>query len=732
MLTAAERSKLTTMVGELRAAASAARHRRALVVSGETGWTRWRGAHILETAGDSVRLWIGDHAPPGIETTPAAGATAWLGRELDLVVYDAWDGLDPDALGAISGALTAGGLLVLLCPALNEWPDYPDPDYHRLRPAGTSAQSVEGRFLRRLVTLLASDPAVVMLAQGRPYPRIPQPARKAYLPEPVADEPCLTLDQSRAVTAICRVATGHPRRPVVLISDRGRGKSAALGIAAARLMKESRRHIVVTAPRPAAVEAVLFHAANLLPGAERRRGEVAIGPSHLTYAAPDELLRQPANTPVSLLLVDEAAAIPAPLLQALLARYPRIAFATTVHGYEGTGRGFDIRFRALLQARTPRWRQITLEKPIRWASGDPLEKFIFRALVLDADLPALPAQPIEQTARIERLDRDRLAANETRLKAVFGLLVSAHYRTRPFDLRMMLDAPNISVWTTSCQGHTVATALVAEEGGLPGDTCRRIVAGAARPQGHLLAETLAAHSGLREAPALRCLRILRIVVHPQVRRLGIGTGLIKAITASAAAAGLDYIGSSFAASDDLFDFWTRAGLWPVRYSVTRGHASGAHSVVVLAGLSQAGQGLFAAARERFSRQLPVQLGDSLRAIPPTHVLWMLETGGLRAPSLTPADWDDAIHFAWGRRLYEASPAALRDLALLALSDPALVKRLPVAARHTLIGKVLQHRSWQETAALAGFDGRRQTVALLREAYAQILWALGRRPPAKSP
>lgn len=722
MLTAAEQSELTTMVGELRAAARATHHRRLLIVSGERPWARCRGRHILETAG--ARLWIGGHAPADVDSATPAGATAWLGRELDVVVYDAWDGLDPDALGAVSGALTAGGLLVLLCPRLDEWPDYPDPDYRRLLPAGSSPQAIKGRFLRRLVALAHSDPEIMILTEDRPAAPVPQTVRRADVAEAPADKDCLTLDQSRAVTAIRRVARGHPRRPLVLLSDRGRGKSAALGIAAARLMKESPMHIVVTAPRPAAVDSVFLHAANLLPEGGRRRGELTAGASRLVYAAPDELLRQSANGSVSLLLVDEAAAIPAPLLQALLTRHSRIVFATTVHGYEGTGRGFDIRFRAVLQARTPKWRQLILQTPIRWSPGDPLERFTFRALALDADLPDLPTRPNRQTARTERLDRDLLAADEARLKAVFGLLVSAHYRTRPFDLRMMLDAPNVSVWTTSLHGRTVATALVAEEGALSDDMCRRIVAGDARPQGHLLPETLAAHSGLQQAPALRCLRILRIVVHPAARRRGIGTALIEAITTAAAEAGLDYVGSSFAAGDDLFDFWTRAGLWPVRYSVTRGHSSGAHSVVVLAGLSQAGRALFEAARERFRRQLTVQLSDPLRAIPTSHALWLLETAGPRAPSLTPADWDDAGHFAWGRRLYEASPAPLRDLALLALTDPAVLARLSPAARHALVGKVLQHRSWQETAALAGLPGRRQAIALLREAYSQILQALG--------
>ncbi|BBI53235.1 hypothetical protein HORIV_56560 [Vreelandella olivaria] len=70
-------------------------------------------------------------------------------------------------------------------------------------------------------------------------------------------------------------------------------------------------------------------------------------------------------------MVDEAAAIPAALLGQWLTAFPRIAFATTVHGYEGSGRGFALRFRATLDRLTPQWKALTLNAPIRWRSGDP-------------------------------------------------------------------------------------------------------------------------------------------------------------------------------------------------------------------------------------------------------------------------------------------------------------------------------------------------------------------------
>ena len=111
-------------------------------------------------------------------------------------------------------------------------------------------------------------------------------------------------------------------------------------------------------------------------------GRVDLGEAWLRFLPPDLLAR--AGPPADLLLVDEAAGIPAPLLQALLRRYPRIVFSSTVHGYEGTGRGFEIRFRKILDRLTPDWRALTLTTPIRWASDDPIEALAARALLLDA------------------------------------------------------------------------------------------------------------------------------------------------------------------------------------------------------------------------------------------------------------------------------------------------------------------------------------------------------------
>src|SRR5690606_2622683 len=121
-------------------------------------------------------------------------------------------------------------------------------------------------------------------------------------------------------------------------------------------------------------------------------------------------------------------------------------------GYEGTGRGFVLRFLAW-QKSEPRPSAIhTLSAPVRFDAGDPLERLVFDALALDAEPASLAGVDLD-AARPEALDRDALASDEALLREVFGLLVHAHYRTTPSDLERMLDAPNLRVHVMRAGGR---------------------------------------------------------------------------------------------------------------------------------------------------------------------------------------------------------------------------------------------------------------------------------------
>jgi tRNA(Met) cytidine acetyltransferase len=683
--------------------------RRALVVAGSRDWCLDFAEKLLATTGLLSVHWFSDRAPAYAASSQGAAALRLLGTELDALVFDAWSGFDPDAFGALTGSIKGGGLLLLLTPLFGRWPDYPDPQNERITVAPYAAERLSGRFLTRLVKVLEADPDVMICEQGL-ISKMPQPADFPAVAEGWVEPPCKTLDQQRAVEAVMKVATGHRRRPVVLTSDRGRGKSAAFGIAAAKLIQCGHERILLTGPRLQSVAAVMETAHRLLSGHTKA----------IRFVAPDELLREPQQA--DLVLVDEAAAIPSPLLETLLKRYSRIAFATTIHGYEGTGRGFALRFYRSLDKYTNSWKALALAKPIRWAVNDPLEGLVFRMLSLDAKAAAEDLfQGAElQEFSIERLKRDSLLEDEQALSELFGLLVQAHYRTRPLDLRHLLDGPNLSIYVLRLRQHIAGTALVAEEGGFDAETARAISAGRRRPHGHLLPETLAVYQGLSDAPLLRCARIMRIAVHPTLQGRGLGSRLVRHITEQVQRTATDYIGSSFGVTPGLLGFWTRMGWSPARLSIQRGASSGTHSLVMLKPLSSRGEDLLVKARERFVAQFPHQLCDSLRDLDAGLVCGLMQNAGPCPIEPGEADLADVQAFAFQQRLLEVSIGSVWRWACHTLMTSSRATRLDEQELTLLVARVLQKHDWQECAKRIDVPGRAQAQDVLRRAVAKLL------------
>ena len=474
------------------------RHRATGVLAGEYGWGRIQIVDYVRRYSPGTVLWISDNAPRGSERLPVSRARSVLGRETDVIVFDGFAGFDIDALGAVGGSIRGGGLLLLLMPALDNW-----PAKERMTVHGYTSADVGGRWFEHLKGCLLEASGVIILSQHDGVHGGGLTVAPSLVSGEVHDVDCVTGDQADAVAAVTRTVRGHRRRPAVLVSDRGRGKSAALGIAAARVLRDPGQRILVTAPRRSAVASVFLHAARLLPGSVLHQGQLCVASSVLEFVAP-ERLRSKALT-ASLVMIDEAAALPTPLLHDILRRYSRLAFATTVHGYEGSGRAFELRFSQHLDQHSVGWRRVQLNTPIRWAAGDPLEEWLFRALALNARIAesASVGGVRVEDVKSKYLSQDTLATQPDVLEQVFGLMVQAHYRTRPYDLRYLMDAPNVSVVAMFADDTVVAVALLAIEGGFDQDTASAIVDGRRRPRGHLLPESLGRSIPWRALPTKR-------------------------------------------------------------------------------------------------------------------------------------------------------------------------------------------------------------------------------------
>lgn len=221
-------------------------------------------------------------------------------------------------------------------------------------------------------------------------------------------------------------ADGHPQAEQALIleqlsrlppgiaavtAERGRGKSALAGM----LLRQLEGEAIVTAPTRSAVEVLASFA-----------GEA------FRFMAPDALLAS--QETAAWLIVDEAASIPAPLLRQLVSRFPRTLLTTTVQGYEGTGRGFLLKFCASL----PRLQSFSLSAPIRWAAGCPLESAIRQLLIFNDE--AFRDAPTGEVV-LEAVNQSCWQSQPALPEAMYQLLSGAHYRTSPLDLRRMMDAP---------------------------------------------------------------------------------------------------------------------------------------------------------------------------------------------------------------------------------------------------------------------------------------------------
>ena len=274
--------------------------------------------------------------------------------------------------------------------------------------------------------------------------------------------------QAEVVAAIEKVVTGHRRRPLVLNANRGRGKTASLGIAAAKLMSQRVMKIVITAPSINALNP-LFEFADKTVGQltwlsqTRTKWHLSNG-STLRFIAPDEL--NMSDVEADLVLVDEAAALPLPMLQNFVDRFHRLVFSSTIHGYEGCGRGFSIKFMQWLNQHRPGWKHIELTQPIRWAENNPLENWSFETFLLNADdsvgefnlstfnFPSndINAESLELSQvdlsqiELSQVSKQQLIQNAELFRSIFGLLVTAHYQTTPNDVMQVLASDEIQVY----------------------------------------------------------------------------------------------------------------------------------------------------------------------------------------------------------------------------------------------------------------------------------------------
>ena len=737
---------LRSFVATLRENAHAANERRLLALTGD----REAGIDAAHTAVEAAG--VDDEAVSLVTTREGFRyhrlhpdhADELLGTTREIVIFDCHEGFSANALGQVTGAVDGGGLLVLVLPPLEEIPTQLSALVDQVAVPPFSRDDVGTHFRQRLVTTLRHHPGVAILRLP-PSTAAPNDEHKeieierdglsnrsqstppsdphSYTDTPFSDaayEACRTGDQARAVAGLS--ALSNPGNAVVVEADRGRGKSSAAGLAAAALAADG-NDVLVTAPNFDNAAELFERAAELLatldhPAAGESTSDEAdtVDPPLATTAGGRIRFRPPpdaADLPSDpdVVIVDEAAALPVRLLERLLDA-PAVGFCTTVHGYEGSGRGFAVRFRERLAASSYDVSDIELREPIRYGQDDPVEAWLAWTLLLDAEPPAdqLVADATPETVSYRTLTTDDIADDESLFRSVVGLLVAAHYKTEPDDIVRLLAAPNLELRALLSDGHPVSVALLAREGGLSSEQQAESYRGQ-RVQGNMLPDVLT--SQLRDQTAAEPVgyRVMRIATHHAARSRGLGSALLSRCHDEFGDS-VDWFGVGFGATPRLLSFWRANGYRPVHLSVTRNETSGEHSALMLRPCSTAGNDLADRHSRWFRDRIAGQLADTLSGVAPDVIRGVLRAVSVSADDdelgtldLADRDWRVLAGVAYGPGTYEAAPHVFQQLAMAHLIQP--VAELSPRAERLLVRKVLQCAPWATVADEVGFVSERQ-------------------------
>jgi acetyltransferase len=579
--------------------------RELLILMGEDDFLAHQLNHNLSL---KRAVWIGDVLPHFATQSyfPFSKTKNLLGSEFPAIIYDARQGIHLDALAMAAGTLQDGGQLLLL---LNHWADLANqPDSDSLRWSGEKHAINTPHFIAFLQEKITKYGFPVY--QNMPLTlALPTPSKdRSPDCQPTLEQACLLQQMAETEEAI-----------LIVTAKRGRGKSALAGLFAKQQLAQN-QPVILTAPNKSAVN--IF---NAFAGTE------------ITFMPPDELSQNLSDAPQQFadhwLFVDEAAMIPLDILFRLTNAFKRVVLTTTIHSYEGTGRGFLLKF----MAKTNRTlRHFELFTPLRWQADDKLEAFIDDLLLCDCE-DRLPQPPYDvalaeliQISHCERIPHDQI-------ESVYGLLTLAHYRTSPLDLRRLLDAPQQQFYLAQALNSLLGCVWAVPEGGLTDKTLiRQIRRGERRPRGNLVAQMLCFQAGLEEACELCSLRISRIAVQPNWQQQGLGQRLIAQMKQQIKQQGaVDFLSVSFGYTPELLAFWQKCGFILVHFSESKEASSGCYSVVALCPLSEKGQVFVQRAEKQFQRNLPLSFHPLATQFARTEIDWTLDS----------SDWQSLKDFA---------------------------------------------------------------------------------------
>jgi len=637
-----------------------------------------------------------------------------MGTTNDILILDMSVGARPNDMGRLIETVRGGGLVIFYNLDLNAEKPWSTSLHKKLISPPYGESDMKARFEKYFTRKILEDQSIWildgwniirgnMLNPPTSTREKPSPPNKSRIPRAIYDL-ALTQEQVEALKYVEKFAK-KSRSIIVMTSNRGRGKSALLGLAVAPLMLFGCRRILVTAPACEETQVIFDMAEKGLKtigeDVEREYVEnltfkLSCNRGVVEFVQPYRLLKEKAEV----VFVDEAAGIQVPLLFEIAEKFPKVVFASTVHGYEGAGRGFSLRFlKRLEKLEKITLYKVELKEPIRYALDDPVEKWLYNTLLLNAE----PADVEESEFKLGECaymkpDLDLwFGEDEEHLRQFIGIYVLAHYRNRPDDLLILGDAPHHSTRAILSASGKVLVALQISEEGYDG-LVEEVLAGSP-PQGHLIPSCIIKYyPDYAEFSRLKGLRVVRIATHPKFTGRGLGSLAIEELCKEVEANGFEWVGASFGADVKLIDFWLKNSFTPVHISPMRNTVSGEFSVIFIRPLTGKAVEIVKGVHREFKLRLVESLPDIYFDLEPQITVRLLKSqnwDNREEPSLTSSQKSRLLQYVSGKLAYEAACDAIKQFVKSHfLNSGSCRMGLSMDVEAKLIAKCLQAKPWR--------------------------------------
>ena len=554
-----------------------------------------------------------------------------LGQENHWIIFDLRYAFNLDALAIAEGTLKAGGILLIV---MNNWQKFPnqlDLDSQRWADGKIILPINFYTYFQNIIEKYQ----FLKLEQNKGEYVIADHLLK--IASNKEKDLTITSDQQQILNKILAKQSDI----FIITAKRGRGKSALAGFLAQSLLKENSQQLLVTAPNKKSIQVLQHFSSYDIP-----------------FIAPDALLANLEDSSqlieASYLIIDEAAMIPLPILKKLIGYFKYVICTTTVQSYEGTGRGFLLKF---IQNIHRPFIHFELTKSLRWAEDDLLEKFIEDLLLLKESKPNINVINDISSIQLDFYLQSELIKADL-LKPFYQLLTLAHYRTSPSDLRRLFDADNDLFFLAKQDSCLIGGIWAILEGSMQDKLLiQEIQRGQRKPRGNLVAQLLTQYTNLDESCLLKSARISRIAVQPCLQGKGIGQKLVQDFCLQLKAnTDIDFISVSFGYEEKLMRFWQECGFQVVYLSENQIASSGCYSVVALYGVSEQGNYFQQQAKLLFERNLPLIKH-------PLKNIFLTNSNNIKIDyKLTLNDIKNLINFAYYHRpLFSTIPSIIRFL-----------------------------------------------------------------------